>query len=88
MPTKYRGVDGGVRSDCHRSSVSHSRVPNVPPPAGAHLIVDVEESETEDSGPPPLPTDLREESEGEENSIPWMRLKCLLPRNQLSDGIH
>ena len=83
-----RGVDGGVRSNCHRSSVSHSRVTNVPPPAGAHLIVDVEESDTEDSGPPPLPTDLHEESEGEENSIPWMRLKCLLPRNQLSDSIH
>ena len=83
-----RGVDGGVRSDCHKSSVSHSRVTNVPPPAGAHLIVDVEESDTEDSGHPPLPTDLSEESEGEENSIPWMRLKCLLPRNQLSDGIH
>ena len=63
-----KGVDGGVCSDCHRSSVSHSRVTNVPPPAGAHLIVDVEESDTEDSGPPPLPTDLHEESEGEENS--------------------
>ena len=34
----------------------------------AHLNVDVEESDTEDSGPPPLPTDLREDSEGEENS--------------------
>ena len=33
-----------------------------------HLVVDVEESDTEDSGPPPLPTDLREDSEGEENS--------------------
>ena len=41
---------------------------NEPPPAGAHLIVDVEESDTEDSGPPPFPTDLREESEHEENS--------------------
>ena len=48
-----RGVDGGVRSDCHKSSVSHSRVTNVPPPAGAHLIVDVEESDTEDSAPQP-----------------------------------
>ena len=67
-PPSMRGVDGGVRSNCHRSSVSHSRVTNVPPPAGAHLIVDVEESDTEDSGPPPLPTDLREESEGGENS--------------------
>ena len=63
-----RGVHGGVRSDCHRSSVSRSRVTNVPPPAGACLIVDVEESDTEDSGPPLLSTDLREESEGEENS--------------------
>ena len=63
-----RGVDGGVRSNCHKSSVSHSRVTNVPPPAGAHLIVDVEESNTEDSGHPTLPTDLREDSEGEENS--------------------
>ena len=63
-----RAVDGGVRSDCHRSSVSHSRVTNVPPPAGAHLIVDVEESDTENSGPPPLPTELHEENEGEENS--------------------
>ena len=81
------GVDGGVYSDCHRSSVSHSRVTNVPPPAGAHLIVDVEESDTEDSGPPPLPTDLRQ-VKVERTAIPWMRLKCLLPRNQLSDGIH
>ena len=55
-------------ADCHRSSVSHSRVTNVPPPAGGHLIVDVEESDTEDCGPPPLPTDLCEESEGEKNS--------------------
>ena len=48
--------------------MSHSRVTNVPPLAVAHLNVDVEESDTEDSGPPPLPTDLREDSEGEENS--------------------
>ena len=45
--------------------MSHSRVTNVPP---LHLVVDVEEPDTEDSGPPPLPTDLREDSEGEENS--------------------
>ena len=42
-PPSMRGVDSGVRSDCHRSSVSHSRVTNVPPPAEAHLMVDVEE---------------------------------------------
>ena len=48
--------------------MSLSRVTNVPPPAGAHLIVNVEEPDTEDSRPPPLPTDLREEGEGEENS--------------------
>ena len=49
-PPSMRGVDGGVRSDCHRSSVSHSKVTNVPSPAGAHLIVDAEESDTEDRG--------------------------------------
>ena len=87
-PHSMRGVDGGVRSDCHKSSVSHSRVTNVQPPAGAHLVVDVEESDTEDSGPPPLPTDLREESEGEENSNSLDETEVPVPRNQLSDGIH
>ena len=71
--------------------MSHSRVTNVPHPAGAHLIIDVEEPDTEDSGPPPLPADLREESEGEENSnspdvteVPATNATCY----QLSDGIH
>ena len=62
-----RGVDSGVRSDEFCVSFKSDQCAT---PTGAHLIVDVdvEESDTEDSGPPPLPTDLREDSEGEENS--------------------
>ena len=59
------------------------------PHAGAHLIVDVEESNTEDSGPSPLPilTSVRT-VKVKRTAILWMRLKCLLPKNQLSDCIH
>ena len=83
-----KGVDGGVCSDCHKSSVPHSRVTNVPPPASAHLNVDVEESDTEDSGPPPLPTDLHEEREGEENSNSLDKAVMPATKELAEHGIH
>ena len=51
-PPSMRDADGDGALNCCTPTAFHSGVANVPPPAGTHLNVNVEDLNAEDIGPP------------------------------------